>query len=1039
MNRIAKYLSTHRTLFWSLMVGILLAGIYSFIQMPKLEDPPVVVKQEMVVIPFPGASAHDVELEVAMPMEDVLRTLPDVSKIKSECFDGMAMITVEYNLDVKNEEIEQYFDLLRRKVADNHSTLPRECYDPIILDDMMDVYGLFYAMTGDGYTFSEMERYANYLRRQLLTVKGVKRVNIVGAPAEKIEIILPEDQIATNGMLPTQIMMQLNSSGKVVNAGTLQMGNQRVRLDVSDAVRSEEDIRNLQIKTTTGGTVRLGDIAEVRRVYDEPNKQGFFVDGKSALAIMIALNDDVVVPDVGKAVEEKLAEVMPGVPAGMEMQKVYFQPDKVNDAIGGFMVNLLESVVIVILLLVFTMGVRSGLIIGLGLVLTIALSFPILLSIGTTLQRISLGAFIVAMGMLVDNSIVIMDGILKDKQKGLRAKEYLFRIGKQTAMPLLGATIIAAATLLCIYLSQGVVSEYAKDLFIVLLVSLMASWVLALVQVPICAMSWGIVTRKDKGKDKEGSDFVSRVFRSIITWLIGHKVSGVVIAVMMLVISVIGMSGIRQVFFPDFDYSQFIIEYSLPAGTSTAQVQADLLAVSEELSQNPEVRRTAVSLGSAPGRYSLVRPMTNGGESYGEIIVDCDDYSAVCRVIEQMRPVLRAEYPDAYIRMRKYNFSISTSHPVEVEFSGPDPAVLRQLSAQAQDVMRRCPLVDSYSVQDNFHNMRPVLTAQYSQADAMRGGLGRSDVANAMLAATDGMTVEVMNDDNKQLLIKLKVKSESKDLTALPVWSTLNVNIDNEAIQGLMSGATTMNDISESMFASRPLSSTVSDISLGWEDDYVYRVNGMRCVEAQCDPDPTNPDATADKVVSAIQEEIEAIPLPDGYKLRWVGEGELKGDAIGGLISYLPLTILIILFILLLLFNSWRQVSLVLLCLPFVLVGIVPSFLLTGQPFTFMAMLALFGLMGMMVKNTIVLLDEINYLKKTGMDSYHAVVEATLLRVRPVLMASLTTIFGMIPLLTDPMYSSMAVCIMGGLLMGTLITLVILPLFYSFFYRIRKV
>lgn len=1032
-------------LFWSLMAAILVAGVLSFVQMPKLEDPAVSAKQAMVVVPWPGASAHEIELEVAQLMEDELRALPDVNKVKTECRNGSAMFTVEFRMTVPEKELEQYFDLLRRKVNDAASRLPQGCYSPVVVDDMMDVYGIFYALTADGYDYPEMYKYAKYIRRELLNVKGVKRINIIGNRDEVINIILSKEQITRNGIVPTQIMSALQTAGKKVNAGKYRSGDENIALYVGSSVESEEDIRNMLIQTLDGKRIRLGDIARVEQTYSEPQRNGFFVDGRPALAICIAMEKSAIVPDVGKAVDAKLAETMKNVPVGFETEKIFFQPDKVNEAVSSFMWNLVESVAIVILVLIFTMGFRSGFIIGFGLVLTVAVSFPILLAFGTTLQRISLGAFIVAMGMLVDNAVVIMDGILIDKKRGLGPETYLYRIGQNTAMPLLGATVIAASTFLCVYLSPDTSGEYAGDLFLVLCVSLLASWVLALVQVPICAKSW--LPKQEKTTDGETGTVmnspVHRFVRRTITFLIGYKRTTIIASFTLLALSIFGMTKVKNLFFPDFDYKQFVVECFFPSATDADVVRDKLLDMSKQLSKNPEIERVAVSQGSAPAHYCLVRPMTSGGDCYGELIVDCKDYNTVLEQIPEIRKQLREQYPEAYIRIRKYNFSISTSHTVEVEFAGPDPAVLRRLSAQAEEIMRRSPYIDAYSVQNNWKPAGKAFVFDYVKQDALRSGIERSDVANALLAATDGMPVGVLNDQERMVPLNLQVRNDDgsriNNFDEIPVWSMMNVHLSNEELKSALSGGQTMSELQDKIFRAVPLSNVVDDVRLDWDEDLVMRLNGQRVIEAECDPNPDNPYATPAKAVNSIKDEIEAIHLPDGYSMRWVGEGEVQGEAIGNLMKYVPITIFLILVILLLLFNSWRKVILILLCFPFVFCGITPSLLLSGQPMTFMAIIGMMGLIGMMVKNAIVLVDEINRLQKEENASpFTAVVEATVSRVRPVLMASLTTIVGMIPLVGDPMYSSMAITIMGGLAVGTIITLILLPLFYSTLFRIRK-
>ena len=1031
------------TLFWSLMTFILIAGVLAFLQMPKLEDPAVSVKQAMVIVPYPGATAHEVELKVAQTMEDELRALPNVKKIKSECQNGMATFTVEFQMTVLQKDLEQHFDLLRRKVNDSRSKLPQDCYDPIVIDDMMDVYGIFYAFTGEGYSYPELYKYAKLIRRELLGVKGVKRILITGNRDEVIQITLSKEKIARNGIIPTQIMMSLQNAGKTVNAGSYQNESDRLPLHVSSAVTDEKDIRNLLIRTPQGKTIRLGDIAQIERTYSKPQRNGFFVDGKPALAICLTMEENAIVPDVGKAVEKRLAEIMPQIPAGMEMEKIFFQPDKVDEAISSFMVNLVESVLIVILILIFTMGFRSGLIIGFGLILTIAVSFPILLMCGTTLQRISLGAFIVAMGMLVDNAIVIMDGILIDKARGLAPKTYLYRIGQHTAMPLLGATLIAVSTFLAVYLSPDSAGEYAGDLFLVLCVSLLASWILALIQVPVCAKSWLPVREKTTQQPQIYHSPIHRFIRRTISLLVEYKKTTLATAFILLALCIFGMTKVKNLFFPDFDYKQFIVEYFLPSQTDPDRVRKDLLEISALLKKNPAIERVAASMGSAPAHYCLVRPMTSGGDCYGELMVDCKDYETVVAQIPAIRKLLRERYPDAYIRIRKYNFSIASSHTVEGEFSGPDPAILRKLSQQAEDIMRRCPYVDPYSVGNNWKPEGKTLTADYVREDALRSGIERSDVGNALLAATDGLPVGVLNDQDRTVLIHLLVRnadgSRITNLNDIPVWSTLNLRMDDNELKGLLTGSTKMDELQDQLFRSVPLGNVARQIRLDWEDNYIYRLNGQRAIEAECDPNTDLYEATPAKVVASIQKEIEDIPLPDGYKMRWVGEGELQGEAIGNLMKYMPVTLFIILGILLLLFNSWKKVILILLCFPFVFCGITPALLLFRQPFTFMAIIGMMGLIGMMVKNAIVLVDEINRLQQEEhLHPYHAVVEATISRVRPVLMASLTTIVGMIPLVNDPMYGSMAITIMGGLTVGTLITLVLLPIFYTALFHIHK-
>lgn len=1042
--KITEYFVRRPVIFWSLVIAFIVAGVLSFKIMPKLEDPAISVKQAVVVISYPGADAHKVELDVAQMVENELKTLPDIEKITTECSNGMAQFTVEFKMTVLMSQIEQHFDLLRRKVNDLSYKLPQGCNEPVVIDDMLDVYGIFYALVSDGYDYSEMSRYADFISRGLSSVEGVKRVNIVGGRNEVINITLTKEALARNGMVPMQIMTSLQSAGKIFDSGSYGgINGDTYKIRVDNAVDTEDGIREMPIKTPDGKIIRLGDIADIERTYSEPQRNGFFVDCKPALAICVAMETDAIVPDVGADVENKIDELMKDIPAGLSMQKIFFQPEKVDKAIDSFMINLLESVIIVIVVLVFTMGFKSGIIIGFGLVLTIAMSFPLLLVCGTTLQRISLGAFIIAMGMLVDNAIVIMDGILIDRKRGLAPDVYLYRVGRNTALPLLGATVIAASTFIGVYLSPDSAGEYARDLFLVLCVSLLVSWILALIQVPVCASLW---LKPETGAVKESEVLNSplhKFVRKTVSFLIEYKKTTIVVSVALLLFSVWGFTKVKNLFFPDFDYNQFVVEYFLPYQSSPDRVKDDLMAISEKIKKYDNVQTVAASMGSAPAHYCLVRPMTAGGDCYGELIVNCDDYNDVVDLIPALRKELRADYPDAYIRFRKYNFSISTSHSVELEFTGPDPAVLRELSSKAEEIMKKSQYVDAYSVQNNWKPKGKYLNVDYIWENGLRAGISREDVGNALLAATDGLPVGVINDQDKMILINMMVRnsdgSKIKDVSDIPVWTMLNMNINEEDIKGLVTGSKDAGDIKEKMFKSIPLSSVAKDVVPEWEEQVVRRVNGSRAIEVECDPNFENSYATPAKVISDIQEKIDSIDIPEGYSVRWLGDIALQKQAIPNVMRYMPITIFLILFILLFLFNSWKKVLLIIVCFPFVLCGITPSLLVTGEPFTFMAIIGLMGLIGMMVKNAIVLVDEIGRLyKEEHMHPYYAVINATVSRVRPVIMASLTTILGMLPLLMDPMYKSMAITIMSGLAIGTIITLILLPLFYTALFHVKK-
>lgn len=1043
MDRLSRFFMQRHTLFWSVMVLIIFIGVLTYLRMPKLEDPAVSVKQASVVVLYPGADTKRVEKDVVVLLEEQLRSLPDVKKISSTVKPGQALIQIEFNFETPIDEVEQHFDLVRRKVADTEMLLPPGVMSPIVIDDMMDVYGIFYALSGEGYDIEELETVAKTLKREIMGVKGVKRVNIGGLSREVIDIAFTPEQIRQNGMLPMLIAQALQSSTKAINAGKIDNGDDRLAINVSDGASTTDEIADIVINLPDGKKIRIGDVAQVNRHEVREATGGFYLNGKPAVVVMVAMENSAVVPDVGMQVDRVVEETLSTLPTGLSVDKEFFQPDQVNEAVSSFIVNLIESVLIVIFVLMIAMGWKSGLIIGLGLILTVLLSFPILSSLGTTLQRISLGAFIIAMGMLVDNAVVIMDGIMVDRKKGLPKSVYLHRIGRQTALPLLGATVIAAATFLPIFLTSGTVGEFAGDLFLVICVSLLVSWVLALIQVPVCADQW--LNPNDIKGDIEEEPRLNRmqkIVKKTVEYLIAHKYLAVTGAVILLAGAGGGVMLVKNVFFPDFNYSQFVLECYYPPESNPEAVRDRMFQLSDSIMKNKDVENVAISMGGAPGRYCLVRPVPEGGDDYAEFIVQCKDWRDVQRLARDLTSRLRQIAPEAYIRARKYNFSVSSSHLVEVEFAGPDADELRRLSEEAAGIMRNSPFVDPYTVQTNWNAPSRQLSVAYSAQSAARAGVNRQDVGNALMAATDGYTVGVVSDRDNLIPINIVIRNTDgeklSDLSNVPVWTMLNVDVSGKDLDGVMRGVVNREEIQKKMFVSTTLANCIDSITTILDESLMYRFNGQRAIQVECDPDPYNPEATPDKLLKSVKSEIEKIKLPHGYTMRFVGESEVADDAIGKVMQNLPVMIVILIVVLLLLFNDWRKLGVIILCFPFVLCGIVPALLITDTPFTFLAILGLMGLVGMMMKNAIVLVDEINALTtQQRFELFPAIVQATLSRVRPVMLASLTTVAGMLPLVSDPMYGPLAVTVIGGLIIGTVVTLLFLPVLYSLFFKVK--
>jgi len=1030
-----------KAIIWFILFCMVAGGILAFRSISKLEDPELKVMQSQIVTVYPGASAHEVEMQVTNIIEEELNTLGDVENIRSKSMPNISIVSVMLELTVPQDEIEQRWDFLRRRMNEVVAKLPAGAQPPMVYDDFGDVYGMFYAMTGDSYSYKEMSKMARFIRREMLAVDGVARVEIYGVQEPVTEIVFTPSKMGELGVYPFQVLAALSGENSMVYPGSLQTGNKLLPVSVNGKIASADDVANVMIKGLDGSLFKLSDIAEINEVYPDPPRNTMHLNNKKAIAISLSMESGENIVEVGRRVEKRLAELQKNIPVGYEFEKVFFQPNLVNNAISGFMKNLIASVLIVIVVLMVSMGLRSGLIVGTGLVLTILATFPILLAAGGTLQRISLGAFIVAMGMLVDNAVVVIDGILVDLKKGVKWKKALIQPATRTAWPLFGATFIAVAAFLPVYLSQDVAGTYVRDLFVVLCISLFISWALAMTQVPLFAEKL-LKRKKKKGNEELYHSWGYRKFRNILGLLLHYKSVTLIVAVLLLALAGLNFNNIKKTFFPDFNYNQVYIEYKLPAGTGPQKVQDDLHEITQYLLSLDEVKQVVSSHGQTPTRYCLVRPMGEAADNYGELIVDFEDYETMTRMKPVLSDYLHNNYPDARSRIKKYNLSIKASHTVEVEITGPDPAVLRDLSSQAQEIFRNNPYADPYTIEDDWEPMGQALTAKYAQQSARRAGTTRSDVSNAILAATEGLPVGEYFEGQTRVGIVMKLRnndgSRIENLEDIPVWSMMpNLSgVDESTVQELMTGIKSVDELTNELVSPVPLSAVTQGVDLDWREQVVRRVNGQRAIQVQCEP---LEDYSPALVRQTMLEDIENIPLPDGYKAVWVGEHELQGDALHNIFSYLPISIMLIILTLILLFNDFRKPLIVLSCIPMAFVGIVPGMILAGQPFTFMAIIGSFGLMGMIVKNAIVLLDEAEMLIAGGVEKYHALINATISRTRPVLLASFTTILGMIPLLGDPMYASMAVAIISGLLVGTLITLIFVPILYAAFYGVKRI
>jgi len=869
------------------------------------------------------------------------------------------------------------------------------------------------------------------------------------------------------------VVATLKAQDATVYSGYFQSGDHRIRVSVADRYDAIDDIRNLILRGHGGDKFRLGDIADVTMEPEPLQRNEMLRDGKQALGLCIAAASGTDIIKVGQRVEKRISELRSTrLPASLECEKVFFQGDRVEDAMQTFILNLVESVLLVVVLLMFCMNFRSGVILGITLIITVLGTILILRYSDGTLQRVSLGSFILAMGMLVDNAIVIIDGILVDKKAGVPRMEALTTIGRKTALPLLSATLIAILAFMPIFLSPDVTGLYVRDMFIVLSVSLMLSWLLALVLVPILASWWiyrdgdtpqpstinpqpstinhqpstlhpppstihhqpSTINHQPSTTNHQPSlyQFHARVLR----WTLAHRWVTVGVMAVLLVATAACIPLMPQMLFPDMEYDQLYMEYKLPDNCSPDRVKADLEKIREELMQMDDVVHVTTSIGGTPGRYNLVRSAPLPLLSYGELIIDFRSNRSLERHVTELQRHFSAKYPDAFLVFKRYNLMFMR-YPIELRFCGPDPAVLHQLADSALALNRRLGII--IPVTTDWAPRVPMLVVDYDQARARDHGISRSEAGFSLLSATDGLPVGCYYDGTMAHKVYLSLTDQQgqplTELSNATVFSLLpqfdNLGKDMDVTQLLLNPG----QVDLRLPHAAQLSEIGDNVHIAWEDPVIPHYNGERIHSIMGYPAE---GMLTEQARAALEREIGKWSLPDGYSIQWGGEKYASDLSIQYLFAPYPLVFLIMLGILVGVTRRFRTSLLLICCVPFVFVGIIPAVLLTGTTFNFVSIVGTLGLVGMILKNGIVLVDEIQLQQSTSLHPVEAVISASMSRLRPVTLASLTTVLGMVPLLFDDMFSSMASTIMGGLIAGTVIVLVFIPVLYAMFFKLKE-
>lgn len=1013
---IAEYSIKNKVISWLFLIILAIGGYTSFEDLGRLEDPAFTIKDAMIISTYPGATSQEVEEELTYPLEKEIRKLPYIDKITSTSSQGMSQIMVSMEMEYGPDELPQIWDEMRRKINDLSPGLPSGVNSIQIIDDFGDVYGVMIMLTGDGYDYVELKRYADYLSRELELVKGVGKVAIAGDQQEQLFVEVSLERLAALNLDMNTVVGLLNQQNSVQAAGEVMVNGQTLTIRPNGTMNSEQALEELIIHgRDTGNLIRLKDVATISRGIQEKPSNVLTFNGKPAINLAISFGAGVNVVEVGKKLETELAALESIRPAGVEINYFYNQSAEVEKSVDDFLISLGQAVAIVIIVLLFAMGLRSGLIIGAVLLLTVMGTFILMKQNDVELHRISLGALIIALGMLVDNAIVVVEGILVGLKRGKSKLQAAIDITKQTQWPLLGATIIAITAFAPIGLSQDATGEFMGSLFWVLCYSLFLSWITALTLTPFLA---DLLLKEQEGDSDEhdadpykGILFV--LFGASLRFALRFRWLTVISMVALLAAAVVGFGMVKQQFFPPSNTPMFYVDMWMPEGTDIRETIKETKKVESYIRQYDSVEFVSTTTGQGLQRFALTYQPEKSYEAYSQLQVRTHDREAMFGLLEELDAHLSTRFNQPTFQFKLMEFGPSPASKIEARITGPDPQVLRDIAVQVEDVLLQDP--GARNVRHDWRERTKELVPQFNESKARRLGISKQEVSETLQMAFGGTPIGLLRDGTHRLPIIARLPEQER----VDFESLANVKIWSPTLQSYV-----------------PVEQVIDGVTLDWQEPLIQRRDRKRTLTVLADHDVLGHETPA-SLFNRVRPAVEAISLPDGYEITWGGEYESSKDAQEALFGSLPMGYLLMFIITMLLFNSLRKPLVIWFTVPLSIIGVSIGLLAMDMPFSFTAFLGLLSLSGMILKNGIVLLDQINIELSSGKDPYQAVFDSAISRVRPVSMAALTTILGMIPLVFDAFFGSMAITIMAGLGFATVLTLIVVPVLFAILYRIK--
>ncbi len=990
------------------MIVCVVAGVLSFLNLGRNEDPAFTFRTMVVRAAWPGATQSDMLLQVTERLERKLQELPGLDTVRSYTSAGVTTIFVDLRGDTPPADVPDLWYEVRKKIADIRHTLPAGIVGPGFDDDFGDTYGIIYGFTADGFSHRELRDEVEEVRSELLHVPDVTKIDILGAQDERIFVEFSMEKLAGLGLERSTLVAALQAQNVVRPSGVVQTPDEALTLRVSGAFRSEQDV--LDVNFVAGGRVlRLGDIAKVTRGFADPPQPLFRVNGEPAIGLAIAMREGGDILRLGANVAAAMVRIRAELPIGIEPIVVADQPVTVRDAVNEFTESLWQAIAIILVVSIISLGFRPGAVVAMSIPLTLAMTFPVMEMMGIDLQRVSLGALIIALGLLVDDAMTTVDAMTRRLDAGDEMETAASFAYTTLAFPMLTGSFVTIAGFVPIGFAQSSGGEYTYSIFVVVTIALTLSWLVAVLFAPLVGAA---ILKKSAKPPSDEPPRIMRIYRRFLTAALRARWVTIAVTLLLFALSVWAMPLVPRQFFPPSDRVELVVDLGLPQNASIFATEREVQRFEEILKSDPDIERWSSYVGQGAIRFYLPLNVQLPNSFFAQSVIVARDVEARKRLEERLEIVLAEQFPNVVSRVSPLELGPPVGWPVQFRVTGPDPTEVRGIALRLAQVVAGDPTTRRI----NFDWMEPAreLRIDVDQDEARRLGLSSDAVASALNAAVTGTTVTQVRDDI--YLVDVIARANEDERVAVADLRTLEVPRPGGGTVALTQFAT---------------------IETGQEYPVIWRRDRVPTLTVRAD---VVPGALAEGVMASLEPAVAELDaeLPPGYRIETGGIAEESEKSRSSVMAVIPLMLFITLTVLMIQLQSFQLLFLVLSVVPMGLIGVVGALLISGRPLGFVAILGILSLVGVIARNAVILIDQIEIERAAGKSVWQAVMDAADSRFRPIMLTAVSTVLGMIPIAVTVFWGPMAIAIMGGLLMATLLTLVFLPALYVAWFRGRE-